>query len=300
MNIRICACVALCLLSFDQAIAGIELEEQLARMRKSIALAKQEPTRENLLAMGKFAAWAKEIKPKPDYERERKQLLQQAMEIPGHARVFVDELEHRRKLYGKPDEPRVAYFDWKRSWLLCEQLAVYQSPEAVKVLGGLLHDFRDTVPEENRMVTGVVEENAYNAACALSILGLRDPPLEPLLFAAALKYEPDFEGAFGRVQAWWEKVESGEIPFSFKGQAVEYRFKPDGSWESTPITNPPDDGPEIPKAGPASGGTATQQLKEQPQENADKAFRPYLLAALVGLLALAAAWFGLRRMKSRA
>jgi hypothetical protein len=300
MNFRIYVFMALCLLSFGQAIAETELEEELTRMRKSIALAKQEPTRENLLAMGKFAAWAKEIRPKPEYEREWKQLLHQAMAIPGHAQVFVDELELRRELYGKPDEPRVAYFDSMRWCLLFRHLAVYQSPEAVKALGGLLHDFRDTVPEEDRMVTGVVEENAYNAACALSLLGLRDPPLEPLLFAAALKYGSDYEGVFTRVQSWWEKVESGQIPFSFKGQSVEYRFKSDGTWETIPIANPPDDTPQIPEAKPPAERTVTQQAKKPPPDIADKANRSYILAALAALFALAAVWFGFGRTKARA
>lgn len=300
MNFRIYVFMALCLLSFGQAIAGTELELQLTRMQKSIALAKHEPTRENLLAMGKYAAWAKEIRPKPEYEREWKQLLHQAMAIPGHAQVFVDELELRRELYGKPDEPRVAYFDSMRWCLLFRHLAVYQSPEAVKALGGLLHDFRDTVPEDDRLVTGVVEENAYNAACAFSLLGLRDPPLRPLLIAAALKYGSDSERVMGNVQAWWQKVESGEIPFSFKGQSVEYRFKPDGTWDTIPIANPPDDAPEVPNAAPPASCSVEPRINGKPPGNAGKNFRPNVLAALAALLALAAAWFGFRRMKPRA
>jgi hypothetical protein len=35
----------------------------------------------------------------------------------------------------------------------------------------------------------------------------------------------------------------GKRAFSFKGQTVEYCFKPDGTWDTIPIANPPDDGP---------------------------------------------------------
>lgn len=95
-------------------------------------------------------------------------------------------------------------------------------------------------------------------------------------------------------------MKGGEIPFSFKGQAVEFRFKSDGTWDTIPIANPPDDTPVFPEAKPAGTRSVKQQAKGLPPGNADDAFRLYLLAALAGLLALAAMWFGLRRMKPRA
>ena len=33
-------------------------------------------------------------------------------------------------------------------------------------------------------------------------------------------------------RAWWEEIKSGKRAFSYKGQKVEYRFKPDGTWET--------------------------------------------------------------------
>jgi hypothetical protein len=46
------------------------------------------------------------------------------------------------------------------------------------------------------------------------------------------------------MRKWYAAIKSGKQPFSFKGQSVEYRFKPDGTWTTTPIANPPDDAPK--------------------------------------------------------
>jgi hypothetical protein len=54
-------------------------------------------------------------------------------------------------------------------------------------------------------------------------------------------------------RAWWDEVKDGDETFSFKGQAVEYRFRPDGAWDTIPIANPPDDGPKPVPALPDSG-----------------------------------------------
>jgi hypothetical protein len=131
-------------------------------------------------------------------------------------------------------------------------------------LGNFLHDFRDATPVEEGIVHGGIMENAYNAACALSIMELRDPPLKPLLVPAALKYAPDLEGALARVQEWWEKVESGEIPFSFVGQTVEYRFQPDGTVISTPIEIPAEEQERLEAANREQHRSA-----EKPAEEAD-------------------------------
>ena len=66
-------------------------------------------------------------------------------------------------------------------------------------------------------------------------------------------------------QSWWEEVKSGQRTFSFKGQAVKYRFRPDGTWEAIPIANPPDDGP---KPVPA---TAETEKQTAPSDTADAA-----------------------------
>jgi hypothetical protein len=69
----------------------------------------------------------------------------------------------------------------------------------------------------------------------------------------AASYRKKLE-ALASYRAWWEEVKSGQRTFSFKGQVVEYRFRPDGTWDTIPIANPPVDGPdENPPAATDSG-----------------------------------------------
>jgi hypothetical protein len=92
-------------------------------------------------------------------------------------------------------------------------------------------------------------------------------------------------------RSWWEEVKSGKRTFSFKGQAVEYRFRPDGTWETIPIANPPDDGPKPVPAAPDS------EIQTPPSETVDsvKPEDHYLLWWITGiagvLLAVALALF---------
>jgi len=72
---------------------------------------------------------------------------------------------------------------------------------------------------------------------ALGKIGLRNaPPTKLYIFQDREVLDENRE--------WWREIESGRKTFSFRGQSVEYRFKPDGTWDTTPIANPPDDGPQ--------------------------------------------------------
>jgi hypothetical protein len=173
-----------------------------------------------------------------------------------------------------------------------ETLRHLPSPETVKVLGGMLSEEWEHQSSPDSKVDPSQSMAKY-AVTAMTLLNIRDAPSAAIEQYSASEVLSDW-------QAWYEQIKSGQRAFSFKGQAVEYRFKPGGTWETIPIANPPDDAPEVPEASPADKRTISQVKKESPPENAGKNFRPFLLAALAGLIALAAAWFGFRRMKSRA
>jgi hypothetical protein len=80
----------------------------------------------------------------------------------------------------------------------------------------------------------------------IMLLGLRDAPYPPGRWYWYLSTKE-----LEVVRQWFAPIKSGEKPFSFKGQAVEYRFKPDGTWTTTPIARPPDDGPKpVPRTEP--------------------------------------------------
>jgi hypothetical protein len=214
--------------------------------------------------------------------------------IPGHAEFHAKPVWESYAAYRDPDHPK---HEGSLTWFSEEMRYGFQtlkhlpSPETVKALGGMLREEWEDEPDPNSEVHPAQSMAKY-AVTAMTLLNIREAPSEPI-------QQYDAPKVLAGWQDWYEQVKSGQRTFSFKGQPVEYRFKPDGTWETTPIANPPDDAPEVPEARPADRRPVTQETKEQPPGNAGKSYRSFLLAALAALLALAAAWFGMRRMKAR-
>ena len=156
---------------------------------------------------------------------------------PGHAQHFADLIERERAAL-KPGEYGGSY-DNHRFWYLRETLSHLPSPETVKVLGHYLDDDRDT-PARSEAASdgGAPSANSIIAMDALLLLELRDAPYPPGRYYAYW-HTAELEV----VRKWFAPIKSGEKSFSFRGQAVEHRFNPDGTWVSTPIANPPIDPP---------------------------------------------------------
>jgi hypothetical protein len=174
--------------------------------------------------------------------------------IPGYARHFADEIEsEREKIQALPlKDARRNPYNRKRFEILRLILVELPGPESVAVLGRYLYDERDPMPPPSPAQDwNDPEPNSEIASDALAHIGLRNHPVT----------KEDFMNvdAVVRNRAWWEEVKSGRKPFSFIGQTVEYRFKPDGTWEATPIANPPDDGAVGRPAG------AAQRPKRRPE-----------------------------------
>jgi hypothetical protein len=173
------------------------------------------------------------------------------LSVPGHARFFADEIRREQKevaQYPANTGPRISY-DRNRSKYFIT-LTHLPSPETIAVLGEFLSDDIDTPRLRISPHSDWGENpraNSFTSTNALSLIGLRDPP------ASKDSYDADPDAHLAKSRAWWEEVKTGERTFSFKGQAVEYRFRPDGTWETIPIANPPDDGPKPAVAAPASG-----------------------------------------------
>ena len=189
----------------------------------------------------------------PDHSRDVEDLFRQIqgefLSIPGHAQYFADEIERERAAL-VPDDDRIS-FDRHRSQYLRETLKHLPSPETIRVLGNYLFDDRDPMPPMEPGQDWVpVLPNPLLALKTLAEIGLREAPVKPDTFFDYWNPEP-----LPGVRAWYEEIKSGKRAFSFKGQSVEYRFNPDGTWVSTPIANPPDDAPAPPPAKPpATGG----------------------------------------------
>jgi hypothetical protein len=197
-----------------------------------------------------------------------------ALSLPGHAQYFADLIEAERAAL-KPEEYRGDY-DRHRYLFLCETLRHLPSPETVLVLGRYLEDDRDTYPPPTPGDdSGIDPPNSIIAMESLLLLELRDAPYPP---GRWYWYRSTKELA--TVRAWFAPIKSGEKPFSFKGQAVEYRFNPDGTWVSNPIANPPDDAPKPPPAKPP----ITSSPEKSPAVAAAQSHQPALWPWLGGVL----------------
>jgi len=179
------------------------------------------------------------------FEKARQLLLA----IPGHAQYFADALEAERSKL-KPGQTGGMY-DTHRFSYLQETLAHLPSPETIRVLGNYLADDRDTPPPQPSDCISA-PENSFMASEVLVKIGLRNPPVSEI----GIYRDRD---NLAKHRAWWEKIKSGALAFSFVGRNVEYRFKPDGTWEATPIASPPNDGVKSPK----TANTAQERISQQ-------------------------------------
>jgi hypothetical protein len=245
----------------------------------SIRAAELDPSEANVIELGGhlrgIARYGQPPVNKPYYDLIQKTLLS----IPGHAQYFADKLERLRTELPKTDDGHI------RSVYIAQTLIHMPSPETIKVLGDYLHDERDVPPQRKW-----TPENAHLAAYALSRIGLRDFPFEGPLAPYSLTIWPDLH-QLPDYRAWWEEVKSGQRAFSFKGQAVEYRFRPDGTWETIPIANPPDDGPKPVPAATDSGKRDESPVTVDSVKPADRSLLWWIAGVAGVLLAVALALF---------
>jgi hypothetical protein len=254
----------------------------------------KQPTPENMAEIGLKLRGTGRYAP----HGERYTRIQAAiLSIPGHAEFYAKPIWESYSAYRDPTHPKhqgsATDFSWQAKIGL-ETLKNLPSPETVKVLGQMLgEDWEAERGAESRESDMTYPSAmAYQAAWTFGELPLRKKPSPPFERYQVKDYLPAW-------QEWYEKVKSGEIPFSFKGEAVEYRFNPDGTWVTLPLTNPPDDAPELPNTTDSAERTRKiPTTKAQPEELDDPTSRN-LLIGLAALMALAGAWFYLRRMKPR-
>ena len=269
-------------------IAGWELtpgdiqaqNEGLARMREAAGELSGNPSNELIL---KLAAGLRKTAMRNIYSVEGSdevhQLLRESLlSVPGHAQCIADEVERFRKESEHLGRGNQASYDSKRQVLIDETLRHLPSPETIKVLGNYLYDERDLPPR----IT-FLPENSFLACMALSDIGLRDAPV---------KSRPGFsswKGAVTKQREWYARIKAGIIPFSFVGQKVEYRFKPDGTWETIAMINPRDDGPKLLRV--ATVKVLREPKKQRPPESQTLSERahhvPWLWLLAAGCLIVA-------------
>jgi hypothetical protein len=209
------------------------------------------------------------------------------LSIPGHAVYFADPIHESYKSYRDPSLPRQPGVRWYADEVRygMETLRHLPSPETVKVLGEMLwEEWQDDITDLDGDMT-YQEAMAVSAVRTLGDLPLRDTPTPPFKGIEA-------KGKLPAWQKWYESVKSGEIAFSFKGQSVEYHFKPDGTWETIQIANPPDDGTVDGDPLPDE----TRPEKKVPAEGIvadgkNPALKWYMIGGLAVILAVGAALF---------
>ena len=216
------------------------------------------------------------VRSSPDPRWQRCYYLAQdaIISIPGHAHYFTDQLEAMRPTREKSD------YHLYRIWYFYNTFPHIPSPEVIQVLGPYLDDFRDSnspnLPLEKRTVMNDANNpnerqrktpNAWYASYALSNIGLRDFPADTAMASPLSKGSLE---NWKNARAWYQEVKAGQRTFSFKGKSVEYRFKPDGTWDTIPIKNPPQDAITYPTA-EAIQVFATRKKLELAQKEAEHA-----------------------------
>ena len=214
------------------------------------------------------------------------------LSVPGHAQYFADEIERRQNEVWK--DPLVAggrgSYNSDRAYYF-GVIAHLPSPEAIKILGNFLSDDKDTPSERispNSDYGPNAPANSLYSTYTLIDIGLRDAPVSPK------QRDDDQDQILAKTRAWWKEIEGGKRTFSFKGQNVEYRFKPDGTWETLSMANPPDDGPGRPQAGPTRPARRPATDQREPRLSIQVTIIPWLLAFGTFVLATAC-WWAMRK-----
>jgi len=213
--------------------------------------------------------------PDPRVQRCYYQAQDAIISIPGHARYFTDQLEDMRA-----DKETIYEYYQARGWYFHNTFPHIPSPEMIQVLGHYLDDFRDSnspnLPLEKRTVMNDASNsnernrktpNAWYASYVLSNIGLRNFPADTEMASPLSKGSLE---NWKNARAWYQEVKAGQRTFSFKGKSVEYRFNPDGTWDTIPIKNPPQDAIIYPTA-EVIQALATRKMLEQAQKEAEHA-----------------------------
>jgi hypothetical protein len=221
------------------------------------------------------------------------QLQAKLISTPGHAQHLTSRLANARKNTEQPwmDGSYILQFD-----IIRQTLIHLPSPETIWETGKLLEDPSDLITHEMilerkamkdpTLIDWRLDTNPRNlAAFVFNEIGLRSDGDASMKADARLK--------------WWEEVKSGKRTFSFKGQSVEYRFLPDGTWESIPMDNPPDDDPRKVVAVPETPKQNAEPTAAQPPApEAREIPRLWMMIGIAGVLLLIAAGWRMFRRKS--
>jgi hypothetical protein len=207
-------------------------------------------------AVPRLGLWIRQLSNQHNQERGERAVFRAVqstlLSIPGHAEYYGKRIRDAYEPLKGPNFGSAINSAATEMMYGFKTLEHLPSPETVKVLGEMLSETWELPsPFPEGGLTERVEREyrppalAQPAMITLGDLSIRDAPWKPIQIAV------DLPVAISAWHAWYEEVKSGQRAFSFKGQPVEFRFKTDGTWETIPIPDPPDDGPasQIPVTG---------------------------------------------------
>ena len=288
MKIIKATCIA-CLALFPVVCDAKLGPKWMQRSGQMAETAQSAPSRENVLKLGKELIGVNGYNSGSVEESLAVQKITSTlMAIPGHAKYFAEELERERAEL-LPGQYRGDYDKHRREYLQ-GVLPHLPSAETIQILGRYLEDDRDT-PEQRIRYSGgcvvtLIPGSSWMSCYSLGRIGLRAAPVPGDISKTPYKGS---EVYLEQARAWWEEVKAGRKTFSFKGQSVEYRFRPDGTWETLAMVNAPDDGPKVAGRVERPGvGKAEPGAGEIPRGWVWLVF-PVILAAVFGI------WFVSRK-----
>lgn len=301
--------VALFSLSGIVPVRAVDRAQEGASYRALLAAAVVEPSNGNLVALaaGIYALRRYDFDDGADRRALIEDLTKGTTAISGHARAIAEEVERSREIARQGDGVARVKYNLVRSKYLAHTLSHLPSPETVLVLGDYLGDERDTPPEELPF-EGTRErdfvscpENSWLAFYAISNLGLRDLPIKPKqgVPSGGYRHLPEMTEAMRQLRGWHAEMKAGRRPFSFLGEKVEYRFKPDGTWQTTPLAISDEALREEFKSTAPPPSAAMPASAEDPLPTSSTSSRWPWLTAVAVLLIATAAWIS-RRSKHRA
>jgi len=232
MKSSLLASILLVLLTSISVVSGEIHHGWLERYRNMIAEAKKNPREENVLMVVDELRLCYRYMNQQDETNVAMylELKKGALELPDHLKFITNKIEaERAKVVNHAYHSGTRNsFNSLRVEIIRDTLCHLPSPATVKVLGNYLSDERDTPPPRHPGQDWIdSESNAYQACTALEQIGLRNAPVPPR--------SAQNESNLATWRLWWGQVEAGTRAFSFEGEDVEYRFRKDGTWETTAL-----------------------------------------------------------------
>jgi len=249
---------------------------------------KQDPTMDKMLGLVDTVEYNFNFPDRvsPDVKAVTLEVRAALTTYPPHANYYRDRISEATQILSDldKDEQSHAYgAGYQAIQTIDHSIAILRllpSPQTVHVLGELLYDHSRELKAEDKQKLIELGTDPMTVFSSLSLaekatnclngLGIRNGPQAKI---SSLEIDLDIW------PLWYEQVRAGTRSFSFEGQDVEYRFKKDGTWITTPLTS---------KAVPGDNKSNATGLPEQPAQQDRRPW--YWLIGIILITAIGLLW----------